>query len=142
MSLTGTVLKDPALQSNVLGHIQNLYSYTFILLSTSSSEIEEDQEVSLYTAAFDDAVHMDLKRDNGIRDGDSTQSIDRRPLFEKYQFLTPGPSKNLTVIVSACADVPNRSLHGIISRFGALINPRRWAASNLKPGSFLCSVCK
>lgn len=66
------------------------HTYTFILLSTPSTKVEEVDEGSVYEAAFNDPVHMDLKRSLYARADNSTTKSDQRPLFEKYQFLTPG----------------------------------------------------
>lgn len=67
------------------------HSYTFILLSTPATTVEEEEvDNPVYEAIFDDAVHMDLKRNLHERKGNSTSRGDQRPLFEKYQFLTPG----------------------------------------------------
>ena len=41
-----------------------------------------------YEAQFDEAVHQDLRR--ATYDSDAVVEKDNRPLFEKYQFFTPG----------------------------------------------------
>ncbi|ATY66504.1 ER integral membrane cell wall biogenesis [Cordyceps militaris] len=41
-----------------------------------------------YEAHFDEAVHLDLRR--ATHDTDAPPKKDHRPLFEKYQFFTPG----------------------------------------------------
>lgn len=81
---------DPVLQHNVLKDIRKFYSYTFVLLSTPLTEMEAKDEIPVYEAAFNDPVHMDLKRNLYIKEDNSTRATDNRPLFEKYQFLTPG----------------------------------------------------
>ena len=81
---------DPALQLNVLKDIRRSHSYAFILFSTPTASIEEHNESPIYEAAFNDPVHMDLKRDLYTRKSNATKEHDARPLFEKYQFLTPG----------------------------------------------------
>lgn len=43
-----------------------------------------------YEAQFDEAVHQDLRR--ATHDSDTVLEKDNRPLFEKYQFFTPGMS--------------------------------------------------
>jgi hypothetical protein len=84
---------DPGLQANVLKDLSMHHSYTFILLSTPATNVEEEEvDNPVYEAIFDDAVHMDLKRNLYERKGNSTSRGDQRPLFEKYQFLTPGTS--------------------------------------------------
>lgn len=49
-------------------------------------------ESPVYEAMFDEPVHMDLKRSLYSRAAGRNSSVptDTRPLFEKYQFLTPG----------------------------------------------------
>lgn len=44
----------------------------------------------MYEAKFLEPLHMDLKRDLWVRERNETNSTDLRPLFEKYQFLSPG----------------------------------------------------
>jgi hypothetical protein len=44
----------------------------------------------LYEPAFEEPVHMELKRQLVARIPPQTKSNDTRPLFEKYQFFTPG----------------------------------------------------
>jgi len=67
------------------------HSYTFILLSTPATRLgQEEVDNPVYEAIFDDAIHMDLKRNLNEKKGNSTSRGDQRPLFEKYQFLTPG----------------------------------------------------
>jgi len=92
---------DPGLQANVLKDLATHHSYTFILLSTPATNVEEDEDYPVYEAIFDDAVHMDLKRNLYARKRNSTGPADPRPLFEKYQFLTPG----------SCATADLRRLH-------------------------------
>jgi len=67
------------------------YSYTFILLSTPATSFVDSEEVSVYEPSFNEPLHMDLKRNIYIRDdNNSNKTVDMRPLFEKYQFFTPG----------------------------------------------------
>ena len=42
-----------------------------------------------YEAEFEDAIYQDLRRATKDKD---TKEKDNRPLFEKYQFFTPGKS--------------------------------------------------
>ena len=75
--------------------------YTVIYTSTPLTEsIREEYQ---YESAFDDAVHIDLKRDLMIRVPPRTNETDMRPLFEKYQFLTPG-MYNLDSLSWKCAN--------------------------------------
>ena len=81
---------DYNLYSATLKDMPN-YSYTFILLSTPPTDFVDSEEVSAYEPSFNEPLHMDLKRNIYIRDDNSTNNAtDMRPLFEKYQFFTPG----------------------------------------------------
>lgn len=51
---------------------------------------EEKQESSGYEAEFVDAARVELKRDLGNSVYRRANETDKRPLFEKYQFFTPG----------------------------------------------------
>ena len=65
--------------------------YTVIMLS-------DPNEFKAYEPEFVDSVHMDLKRDqpaaNARRKDDNQTERDTRPLFEKYQFFTPGKASS------------------------------------------------
>ena len=58
-----------------------------IYITTPSTSSHDDM---LYEAKFQDPVHMDLKRQLMVRYPTNTTTNDTRPLFEKYQFFTPG----------------------------------------------------
>ncbi|RDL41363.1 uncharacterized protein BP5553_01342 [Venustampulla echinocandica] len=64
------------------------YKYTVIYTTSPPSTSVHDDLV--YEPAFDEAVHMDLKRQLLGREGEGASPRDTRPLFEKYQFFTPG----------------------------------------------------
>jgi hypothetical protein len=112
---------DPALQLNVLKNMRKYHDYTFILFSTASGVVEEDNESTIYQAAFDDPLHMDLKRDIYARDGNATKRFDGRPLFEKYQFLTPGLFMSLLVglILLSILGVGIRAISSLEVSYGA-----------------------
>lgn len=61
--------------------------YTVVFLSTQ-------MENTMYEADFEEAVDMDLKRhvQSGslMRRADNETDWNKLPLFEKYQFFTPG----------------------------------------------------
>ncbi|RFU36136.1 hypothetical protein B7463_g201, partial [Scytalidium lignicola] len=73
-------------------------SYTIIYLSTPPTREVIVDEVTTYDAMFNTPLKMDLKRDLRIR-ADNHTRFDRRPLFEKYQFFTPGLFMGLTVTI-------------------------------------------
>jgi hypothetical protein len=61
--------------------------YTLIYLTTPSSPLIE--KPIIYESDFHDALHMDLKRNLAPPRGNGS-ILDQRPLFEKYQFFSPG----------------------------------------------------
>ncbi|KAE9363021.1 BIG1-domain-containing protein [Stipitochalara longipes BDJ] len=88
---------DATLQKE-LSKIPQGTSYTLIYLSTSppssnpaspSTSTSIDKDITYEPSFENDAVHMDLKRNLAPPRGKGPFS-DQRPLFEKYQFLTPG----------------------------------------------------
>jgi hypothetical protein len=72
------------------------YRYTVIYTSTPPSSLIQSStssstEVPLYEAEFQNLEHLDLKRNLKMReDNTSLNDTAMLPLFEKYQFLTPG----------------------------------------------------
>ncbi len=66
--------------------------YTFIYLTTPSTlpaSSTSNEKAVIYESDFNDALHMDLKRALATTKGNGTIP-DQRPLFEKYQFFSPG----------------------------------------------------
>jgi hypothetical protein len=48
-------------------------------------------DVPDYHSEFQEPLHSQIKRQEGaVRRADSGKKVDSRPLFEKYQFFTPG----------------------------------------------------
>lgn len=48
-------------------------------------------DVPYYKSEFQEPLHSDIKRHAGaVRRADGGSKVDTRPLFEKYQFFTPG----------------------------------------------------
>jgi hypothetical protein len=83
---------DSLFHTGALGRFEGMegLGYTVIYLSTPIEGVLEEGE-PLYEAVFDEAVHMELKRELGARKGNDSQDVpDLRPLFEKYTFLSPG----------------------------------------------------
>ncbi|KAJ5035328.1 uncharacterized protein L3040_007803 [Drepanopeziza brunnea f. sp. 'multigermtubi'] len=71
--------------------------YTVIYHTTPADVVaEQGTEQIVYEASFEDVVHMDLKRDLSAREKNATVG-DVRPLFEKYQFFSPGLFMGLLV---------------------------------------------
>ncbi|ATZ51263.1 hypothetical protein BCIN_06g06800 [Botrytis cinerea B05.10] len=80
-------------------HLPNGPEYTVIFTTTPVGSVLEqhNSELPVYNAEFDSTSHIDLKRDFRIRADNSTKELDRRPLFEKYQYFTPGIFMGLVV---------------------------------------------
>ncbi|KAI6712242.1 hypothetical protein JHW43_005218 [Diplocarpon mali] len=73
-------------------------SYTVIYQTTPAAVVPVQTEKQIvYEASFAEPLHMDLKRDLWSRGRAETNSTDSRPLFEKYQFLSPGLFMGLLV---------------------------------------------
>lgn len=88
-------LKDAKLHTPLTDLVRG-YKYTVIYTSTPPSSLIQPStsssvELPLYEPEFQNLEHMDLKRNLKIReDNISSNATDMLPLFEKYQFLTPG----------------------------------------------------
>jgi hypothetical protein len=95
---------DLTLHQKILSSLPSTQSYTLIYTTTPP------HGEMLYEAAFEEPVHMDLKRQLMGRVPMETKVNDTRPLFEKYQFFTPG-------LFPLPAPLPLFLLH---------INPREW----------------
>ncbi|TGO10414.1 hypothetical protein BTUL_0136g00370 [Botrytis tulipae] len=80
-------------------HLPSGPEYTVIFTTTPIGSVLEQHifELPVYNAEFDSTSHIDLKRDFRIRADNSTTEPDRRPLFEKYQYFTPGIFMGLVV---------------------------------------------
>jgi len=90
--------QDAMLNINFFEHLPNGPEYTVIYTTTPFGILQQDQpELSVYQVEFDATAHIDLKRDFRIRADNSTDKLDTRPLFEKYQYFTPGIFMGLLV---------------------------------------------
>lgn len=74
-------------------------SVTVIFLGTQKAIAEQ----TIYEPTFEDPVNQELKRDvhNSVSRRENNQTDwEKLPLFEKYQFITPGlfPSRSGTII--------------------------------------------
>lgn len=88
-------ITDALLQASFLEELSTVSgpSYTFIYHTSPLTQILEEPEAepAYYDAEFESSPsHIDLKRDFRIRDDNSSGEYDTRPLFEKYQYFTPG----------------------------------------------------
>jgi hypothetical protein len=79
---------DAHFYNNFIKDLPLEMKYT-VVYSTTPANVVVSEGVP-YEADFDIGVHMDLKRALLIRMPPEKLNNDTRPLFEKYQFLTPG----------------------------------------------------
>ncbi len=79
---------DASLYNQVLKELPKGYKYTVIYTSTPPNRSAESPP--LYEAAFNEPVHMELRRNIQSRDHTYPEGEDVRPLFEKYAFPSPG----------------------------------------------------
>ncbi|PQE32007.1 ER protein BIG1 [Rutstroemia sp. NJR-2017a WRK4] len=94
--------QDALINTNFFEHLSNGPEYTVIYTTTPVGAVIDSEDVDaaepiVYDAQFDATEHLDLKRDFRVRADNSTNSTDNRPLFEKYQFFTPGIFMGLLV---------------------------------------------
>ncbi|KAF7895752.1 uncharacterized protein EAF01_009714 [Botrytis porri] len=91
--------QDYMLNNVYYQHLPSGPEYTVIFTTTPVGSVLEqhNSELPVYNAEFDSTSHIDLKRDFRIRADNSTTEPDRRPLFEKYQYFTPGIFMGLVV---------------------------------------------
>ncbi|KAF4983637.1 hypothetical protein FZEAL_989 [Fusarium zealandicum] len=95
-------------------------SYTVLFVGTSSSDAEE----TVYEPDFIEPIHMDLKRDitdGMMRRADNGSNYDNRPLFQKYQFFTPGIFMAIVVsiVLLSILGVGLRALASLEVSYGA-----------------------
>jgi len=87
--MEGILIRIDAQINAMLRDMPKGESYTVIYISTPLNGTIKDDE-PLYEAQFDGQEHLDLKRNLLARVPLKTVQTDFRPLFEKYQFFTPG----------------------------------------------------
>ncbi|PFH61957.1 hypothetical protein XA68_15719 [Ophiocordyceps unilateralis] len=90
----GDLLKRDVILSDNLEAITKSDGYTILFLPRPGEPA--------YQAEFVDPLHQDLKRDlepELVRREDNNTAWDRLPLFEKYQFFTPGIFTGIIVAV-------------------------------------------
>lgn len=81
-----------AILSKSLDELTSSDSYTIMFVGTPGEQTYEPE--------FDDRLRMDLKRDLSSSGNESQR--DTRPLFEKYQFFTPGKHCTLALEKLSC----------------------------------------
>lgn len=90
-------MTDDALDDTVASVLGKTNPSVFIYITTPpSQQVQEVQDGHLYEMdePYPSALHTDLKRDLNAhkRQSDSDDMQAGLPLFEKYQFITPGTS--------------------------------------------------
>ncbi|KAJ6438687.1 ER protein BIG1 [Purpureocillium lavendulum] len=112
----GALSGNDAVLANSIDSATKSDSYTILFYSTPSEPAYEPE--------FVDSLHMDLKRDmegaHGARVDNGTQR-DTRPLFEKYQFFTPGIFMGIVValVLFSILGVGLRALGSLEVSYGA-----------------------
>jgi hypothetical protein len=82
---------DSTLHTTLLKDLPKNTKYTLIYLTTPSTLPPASAEKPiLYEPDFNDALHIDLKRNLAAAPKRNGTIPDQRPLFEQYQFLSPG----------------------------------------------------
>lgn len=119
-------------------------SYTIVFVGTPrpSKKSSSSAEKTIYESEFIEPVRMDVKRDvtdGYIRRADNETEWDNRPLFQKYQFFTPGKS-NINAFWSSLehrTDSILRYLHGSCHCHCPVLYPWRWLESPRQPRGVL-----
>merc|ERR1711977_52140 len=127
--VVGLMVED--FDSTLYSLLQGLSSgpkYTVILLSTPATNVSPAQAVVsekensiVYEPKFMEPLHMDLKRDIYARERNESGVVDRRPLFEKYNFLSPGLFMGLlvTLLLLAILSVGIGAISSLEVSYGA-----------------------
>ena len=94
-------------------------------------------------AQFQAPVHMELKRDfsNHKRASDGNITLPDGPLFERYQYLSPGTSPAYLGRVCPSSSILNNSFrpfYGFPGLFSAFIDPLRRHQWCRQPPNLLC----
>lgn len=104
-----------------LGAVTAADSYTVLLYATPREP--------LYESDFIEPVHMGMKRDAGsapLPQQNNETEFNKLPLFEKYQFFTPGKPLLLLVYDKALLTNDARHLHGPCCRHCSSFHSWSW----------------
>lgn len=123
---------DFALEHTVEAVLTASQPSTLIYLTTPPAQEStfDEQQQGLYEMddPFPSGLHTDLKRDLRARQNDGNKNMqDGLPLFEKWQFLSPGKS------IRSFVDTPARALALMLSWYRYLHGPHGLAASVSHP---------
>ncbi|KAL5317955.1 hypothetical protein ACEPPN_015059 [Leptodophora sp. 'Broadleaf-Isolate-01'] len=121
----GRMIED--IDSKLYQHLHALSTgpkYTVIFLSTPASNIAPEstaEKAIIYEPKFMEPLHMDLKRDIYARERNESGTVDQRPLFEKYNFLSPGLFMGLlvTLLLLAILSVGISAISSLEVSYGA-----------------------
>jgi len=91
--------RDSTLRTTFQNNLLKDTKYTLIYLTTPSTlpASTSAEKAIIYEPDFNDALHIDLKRNLAAASEHNSTIPDQRPLFEKYQFLSPGLFMGLLV---------------------------------------------
>lgn len=125
---SGNRLHDLSVNDAFLASILDMLpssNYT-VLYTTSTHGSSEPSADYLMDSEVQDPLHMEMKRDlgSGLRRRASNQTIIDGPLFDKYQFFTPGEYCDGFVGDKRANEF--RYLHGLPGRLHSLDDPVRW----------------
>lgn len=104
---------DATEHSTLFKSLSHSLPYTVLYLTTPNPHpTSAPHEEMLYEPAFEEPVHMELKRQLEARIPPKTTTNDTRPLFEKYQFFTPGTflSSETRVLLSSLCNLEDKLL--------------------------------
>ncbi|PHH71474.1 hypothetical protein CDD82_6494 [Ophiocordyceps australis] len=113
---TSALFSNDATLATSLDAIMSTNSFTIIFYSPPGEPV--------YEAEFSDSLHIEMKRDMHsmpMRRKDNDSERDTRPLFEKYQFFTPGVFMGIitALILLSLLNVGIRALSSLQVPYGA-----------------------
>lgn len=120
--------------------LATLESYTVIYATLDNLSPPQSQHPEQYEMdePYPSNMHTDLKRDLNahiVRASNASNPQADLPLFEKYQFLSPGASCCLShrLLENIKLTVYGRNLHGWCRQYPPLLYPLRWNQRHRKP---------
>ena len=109
--------------------------------SNRKAQAQEAKEYRMDTTPGEE-LHVDLKRDTGLHSwtARNNQTMVDGPLFEKYQFLTPGTVANSRPDFLPSLTNCRRYLHGISGWSTSTLHIVRRYLRSGEPTSLICGV--
>ena len=113
--------------------------HVLIFFSAPAERYEHHDQLYEMDEPYPTAMHQDLKRDLNVqaRASSNNSMQDGLPLFEKYQFLTPGKHLPLDDYVVRIADKKCRSLHDADRQPAPACHPLGWRFCNRRSRGLL-----